>query len=107
MKDMKRTAKEQKATAVGIAEPSKDEYPYGLRISLQKSELVKLGMKNLPKVGDEFQIEAKAKVVSVRASDHAEYGDDASCELQITDLALDNDDEPASKKLYGKTASKE
>lgn len=82
------------------AEPEEQQYPYGLCISIDKEELVKLGFKGLPKIGESFTIKAKAfvKSCSMSASDKNEY---ASASFQITDMELDK----SKASEDGKTAS--
>ena len=86
-------------SAKGLAEPSKPEYPYCLRLNLGPDEIKMLGMTELPKINSEMKLEAKVKVVGISTS---EYGD--RLELQITDMALDMDkDEESSIEniMYG------
>lgn len=116
---MERTAKEKKAAQgrmdAAISESGPD-YPYGLTINLGKDELKKLGIDDLPAVGDEFHIMAVAKVTRVHQS-ASEQGDDSrGVELQITDMstmhegAEDEGDEGAetaqSDTRFGKAAAK-
>jgi hypothetical protein len=97
MKNMK-TEKQPESMA---AEPARPEYPYGLKLRLEKEELIKLGFKGLPKVGETFDIEAKGVIQHVSMSAHEE-GSYASCELQITDLDLEENGEDKGKKLAAK-----
>ena len=116
---MERTAKEKKAAQdrmeAGITQNGPD-YPYGLTINLGKDELKKLGIEDLPAVGDEFHIMAVAKVTRVHQS-ASEQGDDSrGVELQITDMSTmhegeeDEGDEgaetTASDTRFGRAASK-
>lgn len=68
---------------------TKDQYPWGLRITLDNESLQRLGLnaKSLPSVGDSVSIMAMANVcsVSTRTTDH---GEDNYVELQITDIGL-------------------
>lgn len=68
---------------------TKDQYPWGLRITLDNESLQRIGLnaKSLPAVGDSVTIMAMANVcsVSTRTTDH---GDDSNVELQITDIGL-------------------
>ena len=86
----------------GLSEPAKQEkpeYPYCLRLSLGSEEMKMLGMSKLPEINSEMELEAKVKVVGISTG---EYGD--RLELQITDMALDDDaDEEmsAEEKIYG------
>ena len=106
MHDMKRTKAQQEANAPQLSEAPKEEYPHGLRIRIQKEELVKLGFKNLPKVGDEFMVEGHAVVHGVSASEGTS-GDYKEAELQLTHLELESDEEEqkeekgSAEKIYG------
>lgn len=86
-------------SAKGLSEPSKPEYPYCLRLSLGPDELKMLGITELPKINSEMELEAKVKVVGVSTSEHGDR-----LELQITEMALDNDDDeetPLENIMYG------
>ena len=101
--DMKQSAADQKET-MGVVGPSKrEEYPYGLRIRLGEAEMKKLGMDDLPEVGDEIELDAKVKVVSTNAS-ASESSKNRSVELQITHMELGGEEEESAedkaKKLY-------
>ena len=101
--DMKRSKSEQKEGSGAVAaEGPKEEYPYGLRLTLNKEELIKLGFKALPKVGDKFRVDAEAIVESVSANESS-TGDYKSVSLQITDLEMDGDEKEDDKaeKIYG------
>jgi major coat protein len=43
-----------------------DDYHHGLRVSLDHEGMNKIGMKETPKPGDEYHIEAHGRVVSAR-----------------------------------------
>ncbi len=74
--------------------PSK--YSYGTSINLNKEEMEKLGIKELPELGDEYRIVGVAKVT--RASSTAtQGGKDTSMELQITHMDLTHEDEAEEK----------
>lgn len=91
---MKETAAEEKAEQASLDSPAPD-YPYGLRLSLGRNELKKLGMKDLPEIGDEFEIVARGKVVSISQSE-SERGDGYKCaDIQITEMSLTDPDEEA------------
>lgn len=108
MKSMKLSKSEQKEMSVPV-QVNKDEYPYGLRITLGKDQLKKLGLSKLPAVGDEFIADAKLVVKSVSAG-AAESGEYASCDLQITDLGLEEDEaaktNDTAKKMFTKMGAK-
>jgi len=84
--DMARTPAEKKAAEKLYSIPSKGpDYPYGLTIRLEDSDLKKLGYDELPDVGDECYFYVVCKVTSVR-SNATENGGDRSVELQITEM---------------------
>ncbi len=110
MKSMKLTKKQQEGMTVPVAaEPEKPEYPYGLCLRLGREELMKLGIKQLPQVGDSFVVDAKCVVKGVSAGD-GDGGKYASCDLQITDMGMEGDDEArrkdTAKKMYDKMGEK-
>lgn len=109
-----RTAAEKKAAQERWTKPPESdvEYPYGLCINLGKDEIKKLGLKDLPDVGEEVTVLAVCTVtrVSQSASLKANDEDSQGVELQITHMGLvegndaDEDATPmgkAAKKLYG------
>jgi hypothetical protein len=102
MVSMKMSKKEMKAET----EPSlanENPYPYGLRISLDTDELEKLGItvKNLPKVGDAMSITATGCIVSVSEDETAGNGYRCSVQIQIEEMALENEggEESAADEL--------
>ena len=80
----------------------KAEYPYGICLHLSREELIKLGFKGLPKIGEVFMVDAKCEVteVSMGAGKDHEY---ASASLQITEMELEESEE--EEEDDGKTAS--
>lgn len=70
---------------------TRDEYPWGLRISLDNETIKRLGIdaKAMPSVGDIIAVVGMAKVCSV--SSHSSDGNEqrSSIDLQITDLGLE------------------
>ncbi len=81
----------------------RDDYPWGLRITLNNETLKKLGI-TLPKVGAEMLLAGKVKVLSTSTR---EDGDEtnSSVDLQITDIGLMDDSaapqKTAADTLYG------
>jgi hypothetical protein len=67
------------------------DYPWGLRISLSERELAKLGLPADCAVGDQISFDCCARVCSVSLND-SESGASARVELQITEMAVDEDD---------------
>lgn len=104
MINMKMTSEEQMGYAMSTSIADQPAYPYGLRIDLNDAVVDKLGIKELPKVGDTMLITARVKVVSASESEEAD-GDTNKCMgLQITDMELGADKSepvPAKKALYG------
>lgn len=86
---LKRSKKDKKSDpSPAIAMSSHEDYGYGTKINLTTEDLDKLGIKELPAVGSEVTITAKAKVTetSKRESDgktRKEVG------LQITHMKLE------------------
>jgi hypothetical protein len=69
------------------------EFPWGLRITLTHRELEKLGLEADCPVGATIDLRALAKVCSVSRND-GPMGPEDRVELQITDLAVENEEEP-------------
>lgn len=86
MIDMK-SEKESKDSTM-LSPIMEDEYPYGLRISLDDQSLKKLGIVELPAVDAEFKLVALCCVVSV--SQHERKDDEPSrhVELQIEQMVM-------------------
>lgn len=103
--NMERTEAEKKAAEErweAEAERGPD-YPYGLSICLGADEMEKLGIKDLPAIGDQMSLTATVKVTSVSSYDSEGGGSSKSVSLQITEMALDDGKAPsAAEKLYGK-----
>lgn len=90
-------AKSKKNTSPEVAiDSSREDYPWGTRIDLNKETLDKLGIKTLPAVGSELVIECKVKVIAVRES-ASERDTSRSIELQITDMDLELDEDEAGE----------
>lgn len=69
-----------------------DEYPWGLKLRLEKVQIEQLGITDLPAVGSEYQICAVGRVDSV--SQAYRDSEESTCiEIQITSLSLVNDSE--------------
>lgn len=86
MIDMKRTVESEKSTM--LAQETRDEYPWGLRMSLDNETLAKLGMTDLPKVDAEYKLVALACVVSVSQNESADGEPRRNVELQIEQMML-------------------
>lgn len=83
-------------------------YPWGLCISLEKRELDKLGIAQLPPVGVEVTFTAVAVVTSVNQSARQGEDEESRVGLQITQLQVAGIESPAEEKTEGKqTPAKE
>jgi len=90
MIDMKLTKSERKKdTAKGLpSTPSKPEYPYGLKVGLEKESLKKLGFKPLNfKLGQKVTISCEAEVTRLSMTDEMDY-ESNEVVLQITKMSL-------------------
>lgn len=78
----------------------KPQYPYGLKLALDKDIMDKLGMKEMPEVGEKMMLHAMITVVDLH--DSTDY---KSVGLQITDMTLEEDmgeKKPDAEVFYGK-----
>lgn len=81
------------------------EYPWGMCLELDDSSLTKLGMTELPEVGENYMLIAKVSVTSVSSNETANGGKSRRVSLQVTDLALEaeaKDVKTVSDAMYGK-----
>lgn len=95
LKSMKISAKERKADQEKWSKPiSPDggEYPYGLRLTLDDKTLKKLGIDELPEVGEYITLEAECCVVSTSQNKNTGR-DERRLELQIEKLGCEEDDD--------------
>lgn len=77
-------------------------YPWGLGLNLDNDTLEKLGVDDLPKVGEVYTVVAQVSVSSV-SSNESEGGKNRSVSLQITDMCLeDGKAKNVADKLYAK-----
>ena len=106
MINMKRAPEREEM--LGEIEKDEPRYPYGLCISLEKEDMDKLGLSNLPKVGTEVSFMAKAVVKGTSAYE-TQGGSDMRVELQITDMEMKADqterNNAAASMLYSGQAS--
>ena len=88
MVHMERTKAEKKALEEGLTSPhSGPDYPYGLRLHLDHDGLKKVGIAEMPDVGREVHIRAKAHVTAA-GSEKREGGEERHLELQVTHLGI-------------------
>lgn len=81
--DLAYTKAEAKEEAREMVSGEPDAYPWGLCLTLEKRELDKLGIKELPQVGSEFHMLVIAKVTSVNQSARMQE-EETRVGLQIT-----------------------
>lgn len=86
----------------GAIEADEPRYPYGLCLHLGNAEIEKLQLTEVPDVGTEVMIMAKAFVKSTSAYDTQGDGKSRSVELQITDLELGPAKKDPATVMYGK-----
>lgn len=104
---MKLTPKEKKAESKANAPSgSVSDYAYGLSLRLGADELEKLGLKELPEVGDVFHIEGSAIVQSVSERQSTKGDDHRSVEMQITDLGCEEGPSKGKDKSIRKDIEK-
>lgn len=81
---------------------TRDEYPWGLRFTLNNDTLEKLGIP-LPKVGEVVTVGGMAKVLSVSTRTEGDKSE-SSVDLQFTDIGVEPAAAPqrsAADTLYG------
>ena len=103
---MKLTQKEAKVEA-GIEEPKGPRYPYGLSLNLDEESLEKLGITELPDVGDSKMLIAFIDVTDKHESESADGEKRESIRLQITDMSIEEKVKPDKlKTLYDSESKK-
>ena len=111
MQSMELDDDEKLDTVMPIPMADAPEYPYGLKICLTQAEFEKLGLDPSEAiVGGIVHLHALARVTSYSCN-QTEGGEDCRCELQITDMAVESEDEEneaadmASKPLITRAKS--
>lgn len=66
------------------------DYPWGLRITFTERELEKLGITEMPDLGDMIDLRCFARVTSVSATDTND-GKQCRIEMQIENVALEDE----------------
>jgi len=95
--DLKRSQveKEGKTLLGGPADAEKDDYFFGLTVTLEGPELDKIGLRE-PKVGSQIPFDAVMKVTGHRKADDGE-----SVTLQITALGIKPSPGDRESAMYG------
>jgi len=108
MTDMKLSRRDKKkmfGSLVGApAAADTPDYPWGLTLNLEAAALKKLGVDELPDVGEECMLRATGKVTRVSES-ASEKKTDRSVDIQITKLVLVCEEDEMAKGFA--TADKE
>ena len=80
-----------------------EAYPYGLQLHLDDDSLEKLGIKQLPSVGETMELTAKVRVTGTNSNEKQDGDVEGSLRLQITDMELGAARKgPDAGKLYEK-----
>lgn len=111
--DLRYTKAEAKEEAAEMTAPSRadseGECPWGLCIRLEKRELDRLGIKQLPEVGAEWHIHAVAYVTQVSQQSGVDAEDSQCVALQLAMMSVDMQEsaaEEAAEKKAGKDTPK-
>lgn len=100
--DLKRTPSDKKEIEADFERSySESDYPYGLNLSFQDTEIRKLGIGDMD-VGDEVTIMATAKISSKSFREVEGGKPDGNMGIQITGMSVEKaDTTSAAQKLYG------
>ena len=106
MTDMSVSTEEKKEMAEHSVVRDVEKYPYGLRLHLDSNSYKKLGISEVPTVGDKVAILAYAEVCDVHQNKYEGDEKQVSIGLQITDMEIkekenDEDKRSTADKLYG------
>jgi hypothetical protein len=109
---MKLSKSEASETMPVEAKQDAPAYPYGLRLELNDETMKKLGLEELPDVGETMMLKAKVVVERVSQNDTKD-GKRQDMSLQITEMELsegeeeedDEDEAPMDKKFYNTDGS--
>lgn len=92
--DLKRTKADKKSDAKSAPSIGGEDYPYGTRVRLGDEELNKLGIDELPQVGDGVHVHGHGHVTSV-SEDHHEGGKKRRhVEIQLKHMAVQPGEAP-------------
>lgn len=102
--DLKRTKQDKKQDKANMPSSiGQEDYPYGTRVRLGDEELDKLGIDELPQVGDGMHVHGHGHVTSV-SEDHHEGGKKRRhVEIQLKHMQV----EPGEHKQKGRVGGKD
>lgn len=104
MIDMKLDPSQRDSPMVETAETEGPEYPYGLRLDLNKESLEKLGKSaNDFKMDDEMEMTCRVKVCGMSSSSYSDGDSYESVDLQIVSMELNSSksDDERINRMYG------
>ena|SRR5579859_5842099 len=108
MVNMELDEKEGKKESVEAMENLEPKYPWGLQISLDNESMEKLGIEDEKfKVGEEYTIECRVKVIGVNEDETINDGVRKNMRCQIVEMEWSEGDgttepEKMAKKMYRK-----
>lgn len=82
-------------------EPSDSLYPWGTSLYLETETLDVLGLDELPAVGEEMLVVAKARVTGVNQRE-TEDGQNRNVDLQLTDMDVRQPEGPSIEDMAGR-----
>lgn len=89
-----------------IPMPTKPDYPYGCRICLTEKEFEKLGLDSAEACIDgTIHLHAMGKITSVSKTEGAD-GECCRVEIQLTDMAIESEDDENEEQESGEDKSK-
>lgn len=92
MKSMKMSAAEAESYGPSTVMTDPPEYPYGLQVTLYDEAIKKLGLSEMPAVGEKMTLLARVEVCRTEQNDSVGGGRHRCLSLQITDMALGPDE---------------
>jgi len=101
--DMKRSKSEMKGTDApeAVSGSSKEKYPWGLSINLEKESLSKLGIDiKKMKLGATMTLSAQVEVSSISENQNIGSPDNKSMSLQITKMAVSGGAGPSKTQKF-------
>jgi len=108
LKSMKLDREEKQERAESPRLDDQPEYPYGLKIHVDKSMFGRVDPGKIPQVGDKLMLLARVEVTDVHKEPAPGDVFKVSCGLQITDMDLkpvEKEKMGAAESLYGESKS--